>query len=71
MSAKCSPYMYGAPYIFYFVHPIVKTVEMMVQRVNFEQNLKNIRPATVMDCTTQTPTMSQRLSGIEFGIVFT
>ena len=39
--------MYGAPYIFYFVHPIVKTVEMMVQRVNFEQNLKNIRPATV------------------------
>ena len=47
MSAKCSPYMYGAPYIFYFVHPIVKTVEMMVQRVNFEQNLKNIRPATV------------------------
>ena len=47
MSAKCSPYMYGAPYIFYFVHPIVKTVEMMVQRVDFERNLKNIRPATV------------------------
>ena len=40
--------MYGAPYIFYFVHPIVKTVEMMIQRVNFEQNLKNIRPATVV-----------------------
>ena len=39
--------MYGAPYIFYFVHPIVKTVEMMVQRVNFERNLENIRPATV------------------------
>ena len=39
--------MYGAPYIFYFVPPIVKTVEMMVQRVNFERNLKNIRPATV------------------------
>ena len=39
--------MYGAPYIFYFVHPIVKTVKMMVQRVNFERNLKNIRPATV------------------------
>ena len=40
--------MYGAPYIFYFVHPIVKTVKMMDQRVNFERNLKNIRPATVM-----------------------
>ena len=39
--------MYGAPYIFYFVHPIVKMVEMMVQRVDFEQNLKNICPATV------------------------
>ena len=39
--------MYGAPYIFYFVHPIVKMVEMMVQRVDFERNLKNIRPATV------------------------
>ena len=39
--------MYGAPYIFHFVHPLVKTVEMMVQRVDFEQNLKNIRPATV------------------------
>ena len=47
MSAKCSPTMYGAPYIFHFVHPIVKTVEMMVQRVDFERNLKNIRPATV------------------------
>ena len=47
MSAKCSPYMYGTPYIFYFVHPIVKTVEMMVQRVDFERNLKNIRPAMV------------------------
>ena len=39
--------MYGAPYIFYFVHSIVKTVEMMVQRVDFERNLKNIRPVTV------------------------
>lgn len=39
--------MYGAPYIFYFVHPIVKTVEIMVQRVDFERNLKNICPATV------------------------
>ena len=39
--------MYGAPYNFYFVHPIVKTVEMMVQRVDFERNLKNICPATV------------------------
>ena len=39
--------MYGAPYIFYFVHPIVKMVEMMVQRVDFEQNLKNICPVTV------------------------
>ena len=48
MSAKCSPYMHGAPYIFYFVHSIVKTVEMMVQMVNFEQNLKNICPATVL-----------------------
>ena len=40
--------MYGAPYIFYFVHPIVKMVEMMVQRVDFERNLKNIRPAMVL-----------------------
>ena len=39
--------MYGVPYIFYFVHSIVKTVEMMVQRVDFEQNLKNICPTTV------------------------
>lgn len=39
--------MYGAPYIFYFVHLIVKTVKMMVQRVDFERNLKNICPATV------------------------
>ena len=35
------------PHISYFVHSIVKTVEMMVQRVDFERNLKNIRPATV------------------------
>ena len=48
MAAKFSPYMYGAPYIFHFVHPLVKPAKMMVQRVNFEQNLKNIRPATVM-----------------------
>ena len=47
MSAKCSSYMYGTPYIFHFVHPLVKTAEIMVQRVNFERNLKNIRPATV------------------------
>ena len=40
--------MYGAPNIFYFVHLIVKTVEMMVQRADFERNLKNIRPATVV-----------------------
>ena len=40
--------MYGAPYIFYFVHPIVKTVKIMVQRVDFERNLKNICPATVL-----------------------
>ena len=40
--------MYGAPIFFYFVHPIVKTAEMMVQRVDFERNLKNIRPATVV-----------------------
>ena len=39
--------MYGAPYNFYFVHPIVKTVKMMVQRVDFGQNLKNICPTTV------------------------
>ena len=51
ISAKCSPYMYGAPYIFYFVHPIVKTVKMMVQRADFEQNLKNICPATVKEKT--------------------
>ena len=47
MSAKCSSYMYGTPYIFHFVHPLVKTAKIMVQRVNFERNLKNIRPATV------------------------
>ena len=40
--------MYGTPYIFHFVHPLVKTAEIMVQRVNFERNLKNIRPATVV-----------------------
>ena len=39
--------MYGTPYIFHFVHPLVKTAEIMVQRVNFERNLKNIRPPTV------------------------
>ena len=39
--------MYGAPYIFYFVQPLIKTAKMMVQKVNFERNLKNIRPATV------------------------
>ena len=52
MAAKFSPYMYGAPYIFHFVHPLVKPAGMMVQRVNFERNLKNIRPATVhiMEC---------------------
>ena len=48
MSAKCSSYMYGTPYIFHFVHPLVKTAEIMVQRVNFERNLKNIRPPTVL-----------------------
>ena len=46
VSKMFSIHVWG-PYIFYFVHPIVKTVEMIVQRVNFEQNLKNIRPATV------------------------
>ena len=40
--------MYGTPYIFHFVHPLVKTAEIMLQRVNFEQNLKNIPPATVV-----------------------
>ena len=40
--------MYVTPYIFHFVHPLVKTAEIMVQRVNFERNLKNIRPATVV-----------------------
>ena len=39
--------MYGTPYIFHCVYPLVKTAEIMVQRVNFERNLKNIRPATV------------------------
>ena len=54
MSAKCSSYMYGTPYIFHFVHPLVKTAEIMVQRVNFERNLKNIRPATVLkSCSNQ------------------
>ena len=41
--------MYGTPYIFHFVHPLVKTAEIMVQRVNFERNLKNIRPPTVLE----------------------
>ena len=40
--------MYGTPYIFHFVHPFVKTAKIMVQRVNFERNLKNIRPPTVV-----------------------
>ena len=39
--------MYGTPCIFHFVHPLVKTAEMMVQRVKFERNPKNICPATV------------------------
>ena len=39
--------MYGTPYIFHFVHPLVKTAEIMVQRVNFERNLENIRLPTV------------------------
>ena len=48
MSAKFSPYLYGAPYIFHFVHPLVKLTKMMVESLNFERNLKNIRPATVV-----------------------
>ena len=48
MSAKFSSYMYGTPYIFHFVYPLVKTAEIMVQRVNFEQNLKNVRPPTII-----------------------
>ena len=47
MSAKCSSYMHGTPYIFHFVHPLVKTAKIMAQRVNFLGNLKNICPATV------------------------
>ena len=39
--------MYGAPY-FFFAHPIVKMFEIMVQMVDFGQNLKNICPATVV-----------------------
>ena len=46
--------MYGVPYIFYFVHPIVKTGEIAVQRVNFEQ-LKNICPVTVHNWCRLTP----------------
>ena len=53
MSAKFYPYMHGAPYIFHFVHPLVKLAKMMVERVNFERNLKNIRPATVLEMTVQ------------------
>jgi len=41
--------MYGTPYIFHFVHPFVKTAKIMVQRVNFKRNLKNIRSSTVLD----------------------
>ena len=41
--------MYGAPYIFHFVHPLVKPAKIMVQRVNFERSLKNIRPVTVVN----------------------
>ena len=39
--------MYGAYYIFYSVHSVEKTVHLMVQWVDFEQNLKNICPTTV------------------------
>ena len=39
--------MYGAPYIFYFVLPIVKRVKIMVQRVDFEQIRQLLCPATV------------------------
>ena len=40
--------MYGANYIFIFLyHPTVKTVEMIVQRVDLERNLKHICPGTV------------------------
>ena len=39
--------MYGAPYIFYFVLPIVKRVKIMVQRVDFEQICQLLCPATV------------------------
>ena len=44
--------MYDTPYIFHFVHPLVKTAEIMIQRVNFERNLKNIRPAKVFNYKT-------------------
>ena len=40
--------MYGAPYIFYFVLPIVKRVKIMVQRVDFEQIRQLLCPATVI-----------------------
>ena len=41
--------MYGAPYIFYFVLPIVKRVKIMVQRVDFEQIRQLLCPATVSE----------------------
>ena len=37
---------WGVPYL---LLSIVKMVEMKFQRVDFEQNLKNICPATVFD----------------------
>ena len=40
--------MYGTPYIFHFVHPLINTARITVQRVNFERNLKNICPVTVV-----------------------
>ena len=60
--------MYGAPYIFYFVHPIVKTVEMMVQRVDFERNLKNICPATVFPFMTSNS--NKNMSNNRFFVTF-
>ena len=39
--------MYGSSYIFYFVHPIVKRVKIMVQRFDFEQIRQLLCPVTV------------------------
>ena len=46
--------MYGVPYIFHFVHLIVKLVEMMVKRVDFERT-KSLNPSREGSLAKKTP----------------